>query len=83
MHINFGGFNIGLEFRLLNLTVLVVNTIITSGSGAIQSTMSVGAIPFSFIMILMGISIFKALIRDSIRGRESEGEGEATEAGVA
>ena len=32
--------------------------------------MIVGAIPFSFMMILMGISLLKALYRDGIRHQE-------------
>ena len=41
--------------------------LLAGGLNAIQSAMIVGAIPFSFMMILMGISLLKALYRDGLR----------------
>ena len=42
--------------------------------------MIVGAVPFSFMMILMGIALIKALYRDDLRRKEGEPVGEpATE----
>jgi hypothetical protein len=40
---------------------------LAGGLNAIQAAMIVGAIPFSFMMILMGISLLKALYRDGLR----------------
>ena len=40
---------------------------LAGGLNAIQAAMFVGAIPFSFMMILMGISLLKALYRDGLR----------------
>ncbi|MDB9754102.1 BCCT family transporter, partial [Oceanospirillaceae bacterium] len=47
--------------------------LLAGGLSAIQSAMIVGAIPFSFMMILMGISLLKALYKDGLREKESEG----------
>ena len=51
----------------LILTAVIAALLLAGGLNAIQSAMIIGAIPFSFIMILMGISLLKALIRDDIR----------------
>lgn len=51
----------------LILTAVIAALLLAGGLNAIQSAMIVGAIPFSFIMILMGISLLKALIRDDMR----------------
>lgn len=53
------------------LTAVIAALLLAGGLSAIQSAMIVGAIPFSFMMILMGISLIKALIRDDIRNRVS------------
>lgn len=45
--------------------------LLAGGLGAIQSAMIVGTIPFSFVLILMGIGLLKALIRDQIRENNS------------
>ncbi len=55
----------------LILTAVIAALLLAGGLSAIQSAMIVGAIPFSFIMILMGLSLIKALIRDDMRNRQS------------
>ena len=41
--------------------------IIAGGLGAIQTAMVIGALPFSVVMVLMGISLIKGIWRDSRR----------------
>ena len=55
----------------LILTAVIAALLLAGGLNAIQSAMIVGAIPFSFIMILMGLSLIKALIRDGMREKSS------------
>lgn len=50
------------------LTAVIGALLKVGGLDAIKSAMIVAAIPFSFVMILMGISLLKALIKDDIRG---------------
>ena len=57
----------------LLLTAVIGALLLAGGLNAIQSAMIVGAIPFSFMMILMGISLLKALYKDGLREKESEG----------
>lgn len=52
------------------ITVLIATLLLAGGLAAIKSAMLVGALPFSLIMVLMGISLFKALIRDALRARQ-------------
>ncbi len=54
----------------LILTAVIAALLLAGGLGAIQAAMIVGAIPFSFMMILMGISLVKALIRDDQRAKQ-------------
>lgn len=56
----------------LILTAVIASLLLAGGLNAIQSAMIVGAIPFSFMMILMGISLIKALYRDGLRNQEGE-----------
>lgn len=56
----------------LILSAVITALLLAGGLSAIQSAMIVGAIPFSFMMILMGISLLKALIRDDIRARHGQ-----------
>ncbi len=56
----------------LILTAVIAALLLAGGLDAIRAAMIVGAIPFSFMMILMGISLLKALIRDDIRDREAD-----------
>jgi len=49
------------------LAFVVGGLIIAGGLGAIQTAMVIGALPFSFVMVLMGISLIKAIYRDTQR----------------
>jgi len=49
------------------LALVVGGLIIAGGLGAIQTAMVIGALPFSVVMVLMGISLIKAIYRDSQR----------------
>ncbi|MDA5558256.1 BCCT family transporter [Shimia sp. MMG029] len=35
--------------------------------GALQTAMVIGALPFSLVMVLMGIALIKAVVRDALR----------------
>jgi choline-glycine betaine transporter len=52
----------------LILTAVIAALLLAGGLNAIQAAMIVGAIPFSFMMIFMGIALLNALIRDDMRG---------------
>ena len=65
----------------LILTAVIAALLLAGGLNAIQAAMIVGAVPFSFMMILMGIALIKALYRDGLREEEGNVEGEtATDA---
>lgn len=49
------------------LAFVVGGLIVAGGLGAIQTAMVIGALPFSFVMVLMGISLIKAIYRDGQR----------------
>jgi len=49
------------------LAFVVGGLIIAGGLGAIQTAMVIGALPFSVVMVLMGIALVKAIYRDSKR----------------
>lgn len=49
------------------LAFVVGGLIIAGGLGAIQTAMVIGALPFSFAMVLMGIALVKAIWRDGLR----------------
>lgn len=51
----------------LMLTAIIGALLLAGGLNAIQSAMIVGAVPFTIVMILMGISLLKALFRDRSR----------------
>ena len=53
------------------LTSVIAGLLLAGGLGAINTAMIIGALPFSAVMALMGISLFKALIRDGMRNKES------------
>jgi choline/glycine/proline betaine transport protein len=38
--------------------------ILAGGLGAIKTAMVIGALPFSLVMVLMGVSLIKAVYRD-------------------
>lgn len=48
------------------ILALVVGVLLISGGlGAIKTAMVIGALPFSFVMVLMGISLVKAILYDT------------------
>jgi choline-glycine betaine transporter len=49
------------------LALVVGGLIIAGGLEAIQAAMVIGALPFSLVMVLMGISLIKAIINDTRR----------------
>ena len=49
------------------LALVVGGLIIAGGLGAIQTAMVIGALPFSFVMVLMGLALIKAIYRDGKR----------------
>ena len=49
------------------LAFVVGGLILAGGLGAIQTAMVIGALPFSFVMVLMGIALIKGIWRDSRR----------------
>jgi len=49
------------------LALVVGALIIAGGLGAIQTAMVIGALPFSLVMVLMGLSLIKAIYRDGRR----------------
>ncbi len=49
------------------LAFVVGGLIIAGGLGAIQTAMVIGALPFSVVMVLMGLSLIKAIWRDGLR----------------
>ncbi len=49
------------------LALVVGGLIIAGGLGAIQTAMVIGALPFSLLMVLMGIALIKGIWRDSHR----------------
>jgi len=51
------------------LTLVIGVLLVAGGLGAINTAMIIGALPFSVVMALMGISLFKALIRDGMRAK--------------
>ena len=53
------------------LTMVIGVLLVAGGLSAINTAMIIGALPFSVVMALMGISLFKALIRDGMRARDN------------
>lgn len=51
---------------------LVIGGLLVAGLDAINTAMIIGALPFSVVMVLMGVSLIKALIRDGMRRRRGE-----------
>lgn len=54
------------------LTLVIAVLLVAGGLSAIQTAMIIGALPFSFVLALMGIALIKALIRDGLRERQGE-----------
>jgi len=49
------------------LALVVGGLILAGGLGAIRTAMVIGALPFSFVMLLMGLSLIRAVYRDGLR----------------
>ena len=58
----------------LALTLVIAMLLLAGGMEALRASMFVGALPFSLIMALMGVSLIKALIRDG-RHLKASGQG--------
>ena len=61
------------------LTLVIAGLLLAGGLGAINTAMIIGALPFSAVMALMGISLFKALIRDGMREKRGVATGKPAE----
>jgi choline/carnitine/betaine transport len=49
------------------LALVVGGLIVAGGLGAIKTAMVIGALPFSLVMVVMGIALIKAIVHDSLR----------------
>ncbi len=49
------------------LGAVVVALLLVGGLGAIRTAMVIGALPFSLVMVLMAVSLLKAIYRDGLR----------------
>lgn len=49
------------------LALVVGGLIVAGGLGAIKTAMVIGALPFSLVMVVMGIALVKAIIYDGLR----------------
>ncbi len=49
------------------LSLVVGGLILAGGLGTIRTAMVIGALPFSFVMLLMGLSLIRAVYRDGLR----------------
>lgn len=60
------------------LTLLIAALILAGGGGlgALQDAMIIGALPFAFVMVLMCVSLAKALYRDHLRDKSGDQVGE-------
>ena len=54
--------------------ILIGTLLLAGGLTAIKSAMLIGALPFSLIMVLMGVSLGKALFRDARRAKMKDVE---------
>ena len=61
------------------LTLVIGVLLVAGGLGAINTAMIIGALPFSVVMVLMGISLIKALYRDSRRAGSGDAAAEPAE----
>lgn len=52
------------------LALVVGALLVIGGLGAIQTAMVIGALPFSFVMLLMGFAVIKGIWRDAARERK-------------
>ncbi|WP_306027489.1 BCCT family transporter [Stappia sp. MMSF_3263] len=53
----------------VTLGMVVAALLLVGGLKAIQTAMVIGALPFSLVMVLMCVSLFKAIYRDGMRER--------------
>lgn len=53
------------------LTLVIGVLLVAGGLAAVNTAMIIGALPFSLVMALMGISLVKAIVRDTIRSRNA------------
>ena len=49
---------------------MVGGLIAAGGLGAIKTAMVIGALPFSVVMVVMGIALIKAIVHDGLRERQ-------------
>jgi choline/carnitine/betaine transport len=63
------------------LALVVGGLIVAGGLGAIKTAMVIGALPFSLVMVVMGIALIKAIVHDSLR--EKHGIATTTESARA
>lgn len=49
------------------LSLVVAGLLVSGGTGAIQTAMVIGALPFSVVMALMAVSLIKAIYNDGKR----------------
>ena len=56
----------------LALTLVIGVLLRTGGLAAINTAMIIGALPFSLVMALMGLSLVKAIVRDTIRVKSED-----------
>lgn len=56
----------------LGLTLVIAVLLVAGGLSAINTAMIIGALPFSLVMALMGVSLIKAMVRDGMRANEKE-----------
>lgn len=74
----------GVKHRIIwgILLTLVIGTLLVAGGGgleAIKSAMIIGALPFTFVMVLMCVSLAKAMYNDARRERADIGVTSAAE----
>lgn len=62
------------------LALVVGGLIIAGGLSAIQTAMVIGALPFSLVMVLMGIALTKAVYNDGRRAKEATAATVSTQA---
>lgn len=55
------------------LTLVIGVLPVAGGLSAINTAMIIGALPFSLVMALMGVSLVKAMVRDTIRSKDTKG----------
>ena len=61
------------------LTLVIGVLLVAGGLSAINTAMIIAALPFSAVMALMGLALFKALIRDGMREKQDGASGQAAE----